>query len=102
MSKKHAWFLYIVRGSDRTLYTGITTDVARRFSEHASLGRDGKSKGAKALRGKRPLVLEYSCEVGNRSEASKIEYQVKNLSKRQKEALVSGRIKLNALKQPRT
>ena len=97
MSNKPIWFLYIVRGSDKSLYTGITTDVSRRFSEHAGLERGGKSKGAKALRGRRPLVLEYSCEIGDRSEASKIEYLVKNLSKNEKEELVAGKIELYCL-----
>ena len=99
MSNEPVWFLYIVRGSDKSLYTGITTDVSRRFSEHSGLGRDGKGKAAKALRGKRPLVLEYSCEVGDRSEASKIEYQVKSLSKNEKEELVAGKIELYCLLQ---
>ena len=99
MSNKPVWFLYIVRGSDKSLYTGITTDVSRRFSEHSGLGRDTKDKAAKALRGKRPLVLEYSCEIGDRSEASKIEYQVKNLSKNEKEELVAGKIELYCLLQ---
>ena len=95
MSNKPAWFLYIVRGSDKSLYTGITTDVSRRFSEHVGPRQGGNSKGAKALRGKRPLVLEYSCEIGNRSEASKIEYQVKKLSKSEKEELIAGGISLH-------
>ena len=97
MSNKSVWFLYIVRGSDKSLYTGITTDVSRRFSEHSGLGRDGKDRAAKALRGKRPLVLEYSCEIGSRSEASKIEYQVKKLSKPEKEELIAGGISLHCL-----
>tara|TARA_B100001029_G_C14934323_1_gene379499 strand:+ start:448 stop:756 length:309 start_codon:yes stop_codon:yes gene_type:complete len=99
MSNKPIWFLYIIRGADKSLYTGITTDVSRRFSEHSGLGRDGKVKAAKALRGKRPLALEYSCEIGNRSEASKIEYQVKKLSKSEKEELVAGRLSLRCLLQ---
>ena len=97
MSNEPVWFLYIVRGSDKSLYTGITTDVSRRFSEHVGSGQGCKSKGAKALRGKRPLVLEYSYEVGDRSEASKIEYQVKSLSKNEKEELVAGKTELYCL-----
>ena len=91
------WSLYIVRGADKSLYTGITTDVARRFSEHAGIGSGDTNKGAKALRGKRPLMLEYSCQIGNRSEALKIEYQVKKLSKIKKEKLITGEIKLDFL-----
>ena len=93
------WWVYIIQCRNKSLYTGITTDVSRRLSEHAGLERGGKNKGAKALRGKRPLVLEYSCEIGDRSEASKIEYQVKNLSKNDKEELVAGKIELYCLLQ---
>ena len=97
MSDSSIWFLYILRGADKSLYTGITTDVARRFSEHSGIGSGDTSKGAKALRGKRPLKLEYSCQIGNRSEALKIEYQVKQLSKIKKEQLITGELDLDFL-----
>ena len=97
MTDSSIWFLYIVRGADKSLYTGITTDVARRFSEHSGTGSDDTTKGAKALRGKRPLILEYSCQIGNRSEALKIEYQVKKLSKIKKERLITGEANLDFL-----
>ena len=79
------------------MYTGITTDVARRFSEHSGTGSGDMTKGAKALRGKRPLILEYSCQIGNRSEALKIEHQVKKLSKIKKEQLITGEANLDYL-----
>ena len=97
MSDSSIWFLYILRGADKSLYTGITTDVPRRFSEHSGIGSGDTSKGAKALRGKRPLILEYSCKIGNRSEALKIEYQVKQLSKIKKEQLITGELDLDFL-----
>ena len=97
MTDSSIWFLYILRGADKSLYTGITTDVARRFSEHSGIGSGDTSKGAKALRGKRPLILEYSCQIGNRSEALKIEYQVKQLSKIKKEQLITGELDLGFL-----
>ena len=97
MTDSSIWFLYILRGADKSLYTGITTDVARRFSEHSGIGSGDTSKGAKALRGKRPLKLEYSCQIGNRSEALKIEYQVKQLSKIKKEQLITGELDLDFL-----
>jgi putative endonuclease len=77
----------MVRCADGSLYTGITTDVERRFAEHQNI--DGSGKGAKALRGKHPLSLVYQTTVGNRSEALKLEYRVKQLSKTDKEALAS-------------
>mgnify|MGYP000110684941 CR=1 FL=1 len=78
------WFLYLIRTADNRLYTGITTDVARRFCQH----QDGK--GAKALRGKGELQLAFSQEVGEHSLALRLEYRIKQLTKREKERLVAG------------
>ncbi len=79
------WYLYLIRTRAGHLYTGITTDVDRRFREHQS----GAPKGARALRGKGPLVLVYQTAAGDRSRALKLEYRVKRMSKAQKEALVT-------------
>lgn len=78
------WFLYLIRTSDNSLYTGITTDVARRFLQHQN------GKGAKALRGKGELSLVFSAQVGGKSLALRVEYRIKQLTKRQKERLVTG------------
>ncbi|WP_321164309.1 GIY-YIG nuclease family protein [Trabulsiella odontotermitis] len=78
------WFLYLIRTADNHLYTGITTDVERRFLQHQC------GKGAKALRGKGELRLAFSGEVGERSLALRLEYRIKQLTKRQKERLVAG------------
>ena len=75
------WFLYLVRTEDDKLYTGITTDVERRFHQHQS------GKGAKALRGKGELKLAF---YGEHSLALRLEYRIKQLTKRQKERLVAG------------
>ena len=48
------WYLYLIRTADNKLYTGITTDVERRYQQHQS------GKGAKALRGKGELTLAFS------------------------------------------
>ena len=68
------WSLYLIRTAQASLYTGVTTDVQRRFAEHEN--RDKKNKGAKALRGKGPLKLVFKIAVGNRSDALKLEYKV--------------------------
>lgn len=79
------WFVYFVRTRSNALYCGITTDIERRFAQHCA------GTGAKALKGKGPLTLAWYQQVGNtRSQASKVEYRLKQLSKVQKEALVSG------------
>ncbi|HKJ82861.1 MAG TPA: GIY-YIG nuclease family protein [Mariprofundaceae bacterium] len=76
------WFLYLIRCRDGSLYTGITTDVARRIAEHES------GKGAKYLRGKGPLTLVHQQKIGSRSEALAAEAAVKKLSRAEKEAMI--------------
>ncbi|WP_425439267.1 GIY-YIG nuclease family protein [Pseudoalteromonas denitrificans] len=76
------WHIYIIETRLGHWYTGITTDVTRRFNEHE------KGFGAKNLRGKGPLSLIFHIKVGNRSQASILEYQVKKLSKIKKRAWV--------------
>ncbi|MFB2654567.1 GIY-YIG nuclease family protein [Shewanella seohaensis] len=78
------WYLYLIRCANGHLYTGITTDVARRFNEHQS----SSPKAAKYLRGKGPLTLMYQEQVGTRSDALKREIAVKKLSRAQKLALI--------------
>ncbi|EGM68093.1 GIY-YIG nuclease family protein [Shewanella sp. HN-41] len=78
------WYLYLIRCANGHLYTGITTDVTRRFNEHQSNG----PKAAKYLRGKGPLTLMYQEQVGTRSDALKREIAVKKLGRAQKLALI--------------
>ena len=78
------WHLYLVRCHDGSLYTGITTNVARRFAEHQ--GSNGA--GAKYLRGRGPLVLVFQKKLGSRSLALGVESKVKKLSKARKEELM--------------
>ena len=77
------WFVYVIRCSDDSLYTGVTTDIVRRFSEHA-----GESKGAKFFNGRRPLEVVYSETGHDRSSACQREAEIKKLSRAEKLALV--------------
>lgn len=79
------WFVYIVRASDESLYTGITTDLNRRLAEHQS----GKA-GAKYFRGRNACEMVYSESEHNRSTASKREAAIKKLTRHQKLELISG------------
>ncbi|MDP6923621.1 MAG: GIY-YIG nuclease family protein [Candidatus Scalindua sp.] len=88
------WFLYLIRCKNGRLYTGITTDVERRFEEHES----GDKKGSKYLRGKTPLELVLKKKVGDRSMAQKIEARIKKMPKIKKELLVDGKIKIREIK----
>ena len=76
------WYLYILRCKDSTLYTGITTDVEKRFEAHQS------GKGAKYTRGRGPLELVYRETCGTHSDALKRECAVKALSRLQKQDLI--------------
>lgn len=78
------WFVYIIRASDQTLYTGITTDPVRRLAEHQS----GKA-GAKYFRGRSAIEMVYIEASDNRSTASIREAAIKKLSRSQKLALIS-------------
>ncbi|MDN3511942.1 MAG: GIY-YIG nuclease family protein [Candidatus Jettenia sp. CY-1] len=87
------WFLYVIRCKQGRLYTGITTDVERRFVEHTGNGK----KGSKYLRGKGPLTLIMKKEIGSKGMALKIEAKVKKLSKIEKEMFVDGKIKIKGI-----
>lgn len=76
------WYLYILRCGDNTLYTGITTDVEKRFAAHCA------GRGAKYTRGRGPLTLVYSEQCGTHSDALKRELRVKALKRKQKENLI--------------
>lgn len=78
------WQVYIILCSDDSLYTGITTDMERRFLQHA------QGKGATYFRGRKPLRVIY-CEDGHsRSSASRREARIKAMSRLDKLGLVSG------------
>lgn len=76
------WYLYILRCRDDSLYTGITTDVKKRLEAHRS------GKGAKYTRGRGPLEMVYQETCGSHSDALKREYQIKALSRQEKELLI--------------
>ncbi|MGZ8152527.1 MAG: GIY-YIG nuclease family protein [Methylovulum sp.] len=69
------WSVYIILCTDDSLYTGITTDMSRRFKQHAD------QKGAKYFRGRQPKQLVYLETLHTRSSASKREISIKNLNR---------------------
>ena len=76
------WQVYILRCGDGTLYTGIATDVQARLEVHRS------GKGAKYTRGRGPLSLVYKEECPNKGAALRREYEIKCLSREEKEKLI--------------
>ncbi len=77
------WFVYIVRCSDSTLYTGVARDVQKRLQQH-----NHGNKGAKYTRARRPVELVYQECAESRSAAQQREYRIRRLSAAQKRALV--------------
>lgn len=72
------WYVYILECGDGTLYCGITNNLTKRIETH------NKGKGAKYTKNRLPVKLRVSFEVADRSEASKEEYRIKQLTREQK------------------
>ena len=73
-----AWFVYLIECRDGSIYTGIAVDVAARYAAHLS------GKGARYTRSHPPRRLLAAIEYADRSAASKAEYQIKQMSPRDK------------------
>lgn len=77
------WSVYVIRCDDGTLYTGVSTDVARRFMEHL----DGK-RGARYFNGRRPLEIVFTEAGHTRSSACRREAEIKRMSRPEKLAML--------------
>jgi len=78
------WSLYIIEANDASLYTGITTDVERRFAEHLHGPR-----GARYFNGRSPLRILYREHGHSRASASRREWEIKQLSPGAKRRLIA-------------
>ncbi len=78
------WSVYILRCADGSLYTGISTDVARRVREHAA----GQARAARYTRAFEARELVYEVGLDGRSLATRVEHRIKALTKAQKEFIV--------------
>jgi len=78
-----AWFVYMLRCGDGSLYTGYTDDVARRLAVHQS------GKGAKYTRSRLPVELVYQEELPDKSAALRREASIKHLSRKEKLELIA-------------
>jgi putative endonuclease len=77
------WYVYILECSDLTLYTGISNDVEKRIETH------NNKKGAKYTKTRTPVKLMYQCEFETKSLATKEEWRIKQLTRKQKKDLIS-------------
>ncbi len=84
MAADDTHYVYMIECNDGSLYTGYTTDIERRLHEH------NMGEGAKYTAGRAPVELVYSESYVSRPAAMRREYQLKQLSRGQKEALIGG------------
>jgi len=78
------WFVYIVKCSDSSFYTGITTNLDRRIWQH------NNKLGAKSIRGKLPVKLVHKELYNNQHEAAKREREIKSWRREKKLKLIKG------------
>lgn len=76
------WCVYIVRCKDKTLYTGYTNDLEKRELSH------NEGKGARYTRQRRPVRVVYVEEFGSKGKALKREYEIKQMTREEKEELI--------------
>lgn len=88
---KPEWFVYVIQTDRNAMYTGITTDVTRRFKEHlAVFERLPNPRGARFFRTQKPVKVVYEKRFGTRSEATRQELLIKKMSRTRKLALLKG------------
>ena len=75
-------YTYILKCSDGTLYTGWTNDLTKRLKAH----NDGR--GARYTKTRRPVVLAYYESFSSKEEAMRREYEIKHLTRKEKEKLI--------------
>ncbi|HEU4411989.1 MAG TPA: GIY-YIG nuclease family protein [Polyangiaceae bacterium] len=86
-----AWYVYLARCADGTLYCGVARDVAARIARHDA------GKGARYTRGRGPLALLLTRRCADRGRALRLEYAIKRLGREAKEALVAEPDRLAAM-----
>lgn len=78
------WFVYMLRCADDSFYTGVAMDLSRRLNEH----NNSNQLGAKYTRSRRPVTLVYQESCDNRAHACRREYEIKQLTRREKIAML--------------
>ena len=81
-----SWFVYILRCSDDTLYTGITNDPKRRLAQHNA------GTASKCTRSRRPVEMVYCEPAEDKSAALRREYAIKQLPRSEKVTLITSQV----------
>ena len=79
---RNEWYVYILRCSDGSLYTGVSTDVNRRVETH------NKGKGAKYTRSRIPVSIVATWGPFSKSLSHSVENRIKSLSRKQKDKIL--------------
>ncbi len=79
------WSIYLLECCDNSIYTGISNNVSKRVDKHNA------SRGAKYTKTRLPVKLLFQRKIGTRSEASKEEYRIKQLSRAEKLEYINGK-----------
>lgn len=88
------WSIYLLECCDESIYCGITTDVSRRVKEH-----NESDKAAKYTKSRRPVILLISFEVPTKNLALKLEYKIKQLSRKEKLELIKNNSLFDIMKE---
>lgn len=80
------YYTYMLRCADNSIYTGMTNNLENRFNEHLSKNKNS----AKYTKSHNVVKLETAWRSKDKSLACKLEYQIKSLTKSQKESLING------------
>ncbi len=80
------YYTYMIRCADNSIYTGMTNDLEKRLKEHKTKSKNG----AKYTKSHDAIKIEIAWRSKDKSLACKLEYQIKNLTKKQKENLING------------
>jgi putative endonuclease len=91
MSSTASWYVYVARCADDTLYCGITVDIADRIAAHNA------GTGAKYTRRRGPLVVVLKRRCADKSFALRLEHAIKQLTRREKDALVADPARLRPI-----
>lgn len=78
------YYTYMIRCLDNSIYTGMTNDLEKRLEQHKS------NKGAKYTKSHQAKKIEIAWRSKEKSLACKLEYQIKQLNKNQKEKIING------------
>ena len=80
------WYVYLVKTNQDTLYCGYTNNIDKRIAAH------NNGKGAKYTKTRRPVILVYSESFDNKTDAMKREWQIKQLTRKQKQLLIKSKL----------